>query len=116
MVVIAEAGAGNAAGALTFPTTLHEKLHDAVTVAGMQCSFLRHSNNTAYTWELVSSASEATKRGADAGAAAAGGTLQVVVMVLHKCRMLDAETVTHRNGHRVFSGSFFGNHPRYFPS
>ena len=84
MVAIAVAGAGNAAaaaGALAFPSTMDMKSYTMESLwACMQHSIFRRINNTAYTWGLVSSASEVTNRGAGAGAADAGGTLQVVVI------------------------------------
>ncbi len=78
MVAIAAAGAGNAALVarmnVAFPSTMDIKLLDGVW-AGMQYSIFRHSDNTAYTWEIVFSAPEVVNRGACAGAGAAAGTL-----------------------------------------
>ena len=76
MAANAAGGAGNAAAAaLTFPSTMDIKLTDVLTVAGKQYITLRHIDNTAYIWGLVSSASEATNRCAGAGAGAPRGTL-----------------------------------------
>ncbi len=76
MAANAAAGAGNAAAALTFPSTMDIKITDILTVAGRQYSIFRHIDNTAYIWGLVSSALEATNRGSGAGAGATGGTLR----------------------------------------